>query len=174
MKQLKKISIVLFVTLMLVGCDLTTKEIARDQLRGEQLISYMGGTVKLVYAENIGGMLSLGSGVHEIVRFLVFRVFVAIVLVILFFYIIFKNDLSKLHTAAMVLVLGGGIGNLINRFFNDGRVIDFLVFELFGLHTGIFNLADVYVTIGISYLLLSSIISKYSKEDPAEEGLGES
>lgn len=160
MELLKKIFVIILVTLVLVGCDLTTKEIAKSELKGEQLKSYLGGTVKLIYAENVGGMLSIGSRISEELRFIFFRIFVSLVLIALFFYIVLKSDLNKLQTGAMVLVLSGGIGNLVNRFTYDGRVIDFVVFKIFGVHTGIFNFADVYVTIGISFLVLSSLLTK--------------
>lgn len=165
MKLLKKILLVLAVTLVLVGCDLTTKEIAKSELQGEQLISYLGGTVKFIYAENTGGLLSLGSQISEELRFVFFRLFVALVLAGLFLYIVFKNNIDRFQASAMVLILSGGIGNLINRFTYDGRVIDFMVFKLFGFHTGIFNIADVYVTTGIIFLFFSSMILKFKTEE---------
>ena len=62
---------------------------------------------------------------------------------------------------ALLLVLSGGLGNLITRIGNDGKVIDFIVVELFGYHSGIFNIADIFVTIGVVILIVSSIYLKY-------------
>ena len=166
MKYMKKILLFLFIITMLVGCDLSTKEIARKELKGESSRMYLGGTLQFIYAENIGGMLSLGSRISPELRFVVFRLFVTTLLVLMFFYLVLKPGMGKLRTLAFVLILSGGIGNLVNRYMNDGKVIDFIVLELFGMHTGIFNFADIYVTIGISYLLLSTLIKRHSAGTP--------
>ena len=42
----------------------------------------------------------------------------------------------------------GGAGNLIDRVFRDGHVVDYLVVNVGPLHTGVFNLADIAITLG--------------------------
>jgi signal peptidase II len=51
----------------------------------------------------------------------------------------------------------GGIGNLLDRVFYDGRVIDFMNLGIGRLRTGIFNVADVYITIGILLLAFHAV-----------------
>lgn len=55
----------------------------------------------------------------------------------------------------MILILSGGLGNLIDRVFNEGNVIDFIRVRLPLIENGIFNIADFYVTVGFIILLLS-------------------
>ena len=153
----KKLIIISFSVFCLVGCDLSTKHIAQKELKGQAVQSYLGGNLKLFYIENSGGMLSIGDDLSDGLKFVIFQLFVATVLLILFIYIIRKKNLNKLQSAAFVLFLSGGLGNLIDRLMHNGKVIDFIVLEISGYRTGIFNVADFYVTIGLILLLIFSI-----------------
>lgn len=64
------------------------------------------------------------------------------------------KQMPPLSAAAWSLVLSGGIGNLLDRVLHDGRVIDFMNVGIGSLRTGIFNMADVCITIGVSLLVL--------------------
>ena len=57
-------------------------------------------------------------------------------------------------------IIGGGLGNLADRLFNNFMVIDFLNFGVWNLRTGILNCADLSVTFGAILLLLDEIIWK--------------
>lgn len=160
MKMIKSIIILLISVICLVGCDLTTKEIAKEELRHQQVKSYVGGSVKLTYAENNGGMLSFGSNLSKDARIIIFKILVSIFLAMLLGYLIFKKDIDKWEKFALILFLSGGLGNLINRFTYDGNVIDFMVLEMFSLRTGIFNVADMYVTFGVAIFIFLSFIKK--------------
>jgi len=142
----------------LVGCDYSSKSIAKDKLKGKPVHSYLGGNIELVYAENSGGMLSLGNDLPNNLRVLIFKIFVAIVMCLLFFYGVFKRGIRKWSLVALILIISGGVGNLIDRIMNEGKVVDFIVMNLYNFHTGIFNIADVYVTTGIIILIFSEIV----------------
>lgn len=58
---------------------------------------------------------------------------------------------------AWSLVLSGGLGNLVDRIINDGRMIDFMNIGIGSLRTGIFNVADVYITVGVVVLVFQSL-----------------
>lgn len=162
----KRIFIPLVILVFLVGCDLTTKEVAKDELKGKPIQTYLNGSVKLLYAENDAGMLSLGNELSEELRFIIFRVGVAVFLIGILLYILKGNISEFFERYALILFLSGGFGNLINRIIYNGNVIDFMVFELFGLRTGIFNLADVYIMIGAGVLLVLRLIPE-RKHTPA-------
>lgn len=57
---------------------------------------------------------------------------------------------------ALALVLSGGSSNLIDRFANDGYVVDFINLGIGQIRTGIFNVADVAISVGFLMLLLQS------------------
>lgn len=158
--MLKKILIVSLCIVLLLGYDFTTKKIAKYGLTDHTPKSYLGGTVQLIYQENTGGMLSLGSELSGIYKIILFRILVPLVLVLIFAYTVLKKNLSKWQTAAFILLLSGGIGNWLDRILNDGRVSDFIIVGINNFHTGIFNLADLYITIGVIMILFSNIFSK--------------
>jgi signal peptidase II len=54
----------------------------------------------------------------------------------------------------MVLIAAGGMGNLVDRVLREGRVIDFMNLGLGPVRTGIFNVADVQIMVGLGLLLL--------------------
>ncbi len=70
---------------------------------------------------------------------------------------------SKWLSVGLVLVIAGGIGNLIDRLFRGGLVIDYLEIRLF--HFAIFNFADCCVVVGVimllAYFLFADTISKH-------------
>jgi signal peptidase II len=65
------------------------------------------------------------------------------------------------------MIGGGGIGNLIDRLTRGGRVTDFLFMELGPLHTGVFNVADMAITGGVIWLLVTSFLPKKERDSPA-------
>lgn len=64
------------------------------------------------------------------------------------------KQMPRPSVTAWSLVLSGGIGNLLDRLLHDGGVIDFMNVGIGSLRTGIFNVADVCITIGVSLLVL--------------------
>ncbi len=168
MKFMRKILLVCLSIILLVGCDYTSKKIVKNELRDLSAHSYLGGGINLVYAENSGGMLGLGIGTSEKTKLIIFRYFVVLMLALLFIYTITNKRISKGSIIAFIFIFSGGIGNLIDRFTNNGRVIDFIVMRILNYHTGIFNLADLYITTGVVLLVFLSLLNKYYKPESTE------
>jgi len=143
--------------LVLVGCDQTTKKVAQAELKNTDKTE-IAGIINLQYIENDGGMLSLGNKLPQEIKFIVFILVVSIFLIILFIYILKNQREVFLKQSALVLILSGGLGNLIDRVFNNGNVIDFIRIRLPLVESGIFNIADFYVTLGFVMILLSMVI----------------
>jgi len=143
--------------LFLVGCDQTTKKGAQSELKNKDKTE-IAGIINLQYIENDGGMLSLGNKLPQEIKFIVFILLVSVFLIILFFYILKNQREMFLKQSALVLIFSGGLGNLIDRVFNNGNVIDFIRIRLPLIESGIFNIADFYVTLGFVMILLSMIL----------------
>ncbi len=75
-------------------------------------------------------------------------------------YFLLKNKINKWEHYAMLLVLGGAIGNLIDRIFIS-TVTDFLSFWSFP----IFNLADTFITIGVGIFIIGEFFTKKENEE---------
>ncbi|HZR46207.1 MAG TPA: signal peptidase II [Candidatus Manganitrophaceae bacterium] len=140
-----------------IGFDQATKAAAKALLRSQPPVSFFGGTVQLLYTENPGAFLSLGAGLSESARFGLFTLVVGGFLAGLFLYLCLSRSAARIEAAALSLVLGGGISNLIDRLLNHHRVIDFMVIGIGPLRTGIFNVADVAITAGVGVLFWVSI-----------------
>ena len=146
--------------------DQVTKVIARDALEGEPTRSYLGDTFRLTFIENHGAFLGLGGSLPEIWRTIIFTGFVTIMLVGFLVWVWRTPDLNKMTLVGCALVVGGGIGNLIDRVTNNGGVADFLNLGIGEVvRTGIFNIADVWIVVGAGLLFISGDLSKDDDED---------
>lgn len=159
MKLISRMAVLSVITLSCVGCDQSTKVLAQNILRGQSSVSYFDGLLSFVYAENVGAMLSLGSTLPESLRFILFVLLVGVVLAAAILYILFK-PLNASTVMGVSLAVGGGLSNLIDRLYRDGSVIDFMVIKIGSLESGIFNVADVAITLGVCILYLPLIRSK--------------
>ena len=144
--------------------DQVCKWLASNHLEQYQILSVIPGFFNLILVKNRGmafGILSQSrSGLSY--YFLVATTIVATGVIIFFFYWTKRNQ--KWLTVGLSLILGGAIGNLIDRV-RLGYVIDFLDFFLKGYHWPAFNVADSAVTAGVFWLLINIIIGKDLKED---------
>ena len=75
-------------------------------------------------------------------------------------YILITESLSQYESIAMILILSGGIGNLIDRIFR-GYVIDFINFYYDNYSFYIFNFADTFITIGVIIYIFAMLNSKF-------------
>jgi len=80
-------------------------------------------------------------------------------LVGLFGFLIVNLELRKIHQIGLAFIIGGGIGNLIDRIKFDS-VTDFMLLELGPLKTGVFNMADVSIFLGVVVILATSFSDK--------------
>lgn len=75
---------------------------------------------------------------------------------------------EKLQRYGIALIAGGALGNLIDRFFRGGRVVDFLDFHWFNkAHWPTFNIADTAICIGVTLLIIEAVIAM--KKEKAEK-----
>ena len=115
----------------------------------------------LEYAENNGAFLSLGANLDPNTQYWVFTILVSAVLLGLFLFALrFSHKITLPLLIALALYLGGGLGNLIDRFTNNGHVVDFMSVGVGPLRTGIFNVADMAIMAGgIIFLIYGGILS---------------
>jgi signal peptidase II len=113
-----------------------------------------GDIVRLQYAENTGGFLSIGAALAPRVRTAIFTVGTGLVLMAVLIAAI-KLRRRPWHLVGACLAFTGGASNLVDRV-THGTVVDFLNVGLGDhLRTGVFNIADVAIVLGICSLLLS-------------------
>jgi len=154
----KKLAIIVLVMLN-IGCDQLSKDMVRKYVAPRDYIPLVEDNLILTNVENTGAMLGMGQGLAPIPKLILLQIIPVLVLLILLLRLLQKSNLDLGFIIAFAFVIGGGIGNLIDRI-AYGSVTDFFQIKLGFLKTGIFNMADVSVTIGVLLFLVLSFGSK--------------
>jgi signal peptidase II len=154
-----KIALVAAVAGVVVLADLVSKALLEAAFYGEPTLYLWGDTVRVGYVLNTGVFLSLGHALGPHARFWLFIVGVAGVLAILLGLTLRDPRFRTPEVAAVAAIVGGGIGNLVDRV-RLGAVRDFLNVGIGPLRTGIFNVADMAITFGGIFLVLLPFFRK--------------
>lgn len=147
--------LVLIAVLGTVGCDQVTKHVARSMLAGAPGRSYLADTIRLEYAENAGGFLSLGSTWSPTVRTSLLTIGTGAMLLILAGAAL-RSRPTGWSLLAAILFISGGASNWLDRA-TRGSVVDFMNLGIGPLRTGIFNAADVSILTGAAVFALVEI-----------------
>jgi signal peptidase II len=164
MRTSTRLALLMVIAGATIGCDRITKHIATTLLAGKPTQSLLADTVRLTYAENAGGFLSLGAELPPVVRTALFTVMTGLML-LLMTGVVFGSRWPLWRTAGLTLVVAGGASNWIDRLLR-GSVVDFLNIGVGWFRTGIFNLADVAIMLGVGWFVLAGISASSRAEQP--------
>ncbi len=117
----------------------------------------------LTYIRNKGAAFGVMASSQPVLRISFLLLFSLLAIIFLIVVLRRLPQTEKVLIAALALILGGAIGNLIDRFLY-GEVIDFLDFYWSSFHWPAFNLADSFITIGVTVTLYRLVTAK--GEDP--------
>ena len=119
---------------------------------------YINNFINIILVWNTG----IGFGLFSSENNLFYNIITTIItsINVLLIYMIFKSD--KIRSFFLVIIVGGSLGNLFDRFYYSA-VPDFIDLNYKGFHWFIFNLADVFITLGIICLISMEIF--YYKKD---------
>lgn len=134
-----------------------TKGVARERLASAPPISLLNDTIRIQYVENPGATLGLGSNLPKELRFMLFVLLNGLITFTTLLYALKTHDLRLTQFIGLFLVASGGLGNLLDRLFNDGAAIDFMNIGIGAIRTGVFNVADVLIIAGATVFMLSSL-----------------
>jgi signal peptidase II len=110
--------------------------------------------------ENSGAFLGLGSDFSPVIKSILLLALPVGVLLTVLVYVFKDKSIDKLSLIGYSSIIGGGIGNIYDRFLY-GSVTDFLFIDLGGVFkTGIFNIADLSVTTGMILIIWASFKNK--------------
>ena len=145
----------LLMSTVIIALDLWTKGLATDSLtlyRPVQINSWLNMTL----AHNYGAAFSFLSDAGGWQRWL-FTILASVVTVVLIVWLFRLPIEEKLTAAALGLIIGGAVGNLVDRV-NLGYVVDFIDVYYKTSHWPAFNLADSAITGGVILLLLDGLL----------------
>ncbi len=149
----QRLMLVIAIFIFCVGCDQSTKSIAKSVLSGSESSSYFHDTVRLHLVYNQGAFLSLGSSLPANWRKGLFTVGVAIMLLGTLAFAFWSKPGHVCDVSAAALVFSGGFSNLLDRTAYGGAVADFMNVGIGPVRTGIFNVADLAIVAGFFLLL---------------------
>ena len=145
----------------LIGIDQLIKQWAVQVLQPVGAMPLIPHVVELRFVLNQGMAFSLLSGKQ---LFLIIATSAALLAVA--YGLLFRSRGKRLQQAALVLVLGGGIGNLIDRVLN-GEVVDYI--NLLFMRFAVFYFADICVCVGVALWVLVIFLDELHADDAAKE-----
>ena len=144
-------------TLLVVLLDYITKRIVSGNMVLYQSIPVIKGVFNITYVKNTGASFGMMAGARW------FFVAVTVFLIAAVIYYAVKNKITdKLFLVFASFVVGGGIGNLIDRI-ATGAVVDFFDFCL--INFAIFNVADCFVVVGVILMAIYYIKEEKTKKE---------
>jgi len=152
---------VLVFTAVVVAFDQITKLAIKERFYLGESIELLGDVLRFTYIQNPGMAFGLSFGSP-----LFFTIFASVASVIILIYL-YRMRLESFHARfSLALILGGAIGNLIDRF-AYGKVIDFIDVGFKNTRWPVFNVADSAVTIGMIILVSLVLFEGHKEEAPA-------
>ncbi|MDE7348148.1 MAG: signal peptidase II [Clostridia bacterium] len=170
---LKRILIDFLIFALLLASDLISKDIVMNRLGLSSYRSYtlVDGVFAIYPCFNDGASFSAFSGKTG------FLIALTVILTIVLAAIVVLNALKRPKTSwlfrwSMLLLISGGLGNLVDRVFCDGVVRDFIQYlfldgifqKLFNTSFGVGNVADIYLVLGV-FMICAYIVFDYKEGD---------
>lgn len=140
-----------------VAVDQLTKYIIISNIEFGDRISLIDSFFYLTHWRNTGA----AWGIMQNGRYVLIPI--TIVLSVLLVYFMFKSD-KRFYRFSLSMILGGALGNLIDRIFRPDGVVDFLDFQFGSYHFPVFNAADCFVVVG-TILLAFYTLFMYKDEE---------
>lgn len=151
------------VAAVVVVFDQLTKWVIRTELGIYESLPVVDGLFSITHVRNTGGAFSLFAGAHEAWR-VPFFLFVAVVAIAVLLHFVRRvAPHQRLLLFALGAVLGGAVGNMIDRA-AFGEVTDFLDVYWRGYHWPTFNVADSFITVGMLILIVHSFVAPEEDE----------
>ena len=113
---------------------------------GSEILSSKFLNIRLIWNEGIAfGLLSFNqNSLYNLVSFLIFLI------IIIIFFMILKSE--RLKKYSLLMILGGALGNFFDRVFYKS-VPDFIDLHIGNFHWFIFNIADIFITLGVIFMI---------------------
>lgn len=150
---------ILPISLLLIVIDQIVKILVINKMALQQSITIINNFFNITYVRNTGAAWSILSG-----NVLLLIMISVLALVTIYYYLIKDKDLNKIDIVSYSMLIGGIIGNLIDRIVH-GYVIDYLDFTIFNYNFPIFNIADTLIVISIIIIGISLIVGEYREQN---------
>ncbi|MGE3975384.1 MAG: signal peptidase II [Bdellovibrionales bacterium] len=147
--------------LLLAGCDIGTKTAINSSLVLNESFDVVPHFFSITHVKNPGVAFGLFANSQSNLKF-IFIFFIPLI-VILFLTYKLKSLRSRTEILGYVLIIGGAAGNFVDRMLN-GHVTDFLDFHFRTFYWPVFNLADIFIVLGITLLFSLPYLKNYHRK----------
>lgn len=154
--------VIVFILVLNFSCDQISKTIVRKSVADYEIIPLIDGFLSLTKVENTGAFLSTGSSLPYFIRLILLTLMPVAFLSYGLTLIIRKKNMPQILIIGWCFVIGGGTGNLFDRIVH-GSVTDFLHLDLRLFQTGIFNMADVSIMMGMFIIILGQYLNSLNQ-----------
>ena len=158
--RLLRILIIVLLISANIGCDQVSKNLVRKKMVMYESVRLLGNHLSITHVENTGAFLSLGNDIPNTTKHILLTILPLTILLTGLFLILKNTQIPTSILTGFCFILGGGIGNIFDRAV-FGSVTDFIYLQWGIFHTGIFNFADLSITIGVAIIGCSALIRKY-------------
>ena len=139
----------LFLTTIIVIIDQLTKYLTVQNIALHETIEFIPGFISFTYVQNSGAAWSILEG-----QMWFFYIITVITIAVIFYFLKTEGNTDKIFGTILVLILGGTIGNFIDRLLYK-YVIDMIKTEFISFP--VFNVADSFLTVGVIALFIYTI-----------------
>jgi len=159
-------ALALLTVLVVVSLDQWTKALVVANLSPQDskpVIPLIGQYLVIKYIQNKGAAFSMFAGNNLFLAILI----AAAIGVVVYLYVRMLNTGPLAYKVVFGLIIGGALGNLIDRAHNSGYVVDFISFRIpeINYYFAIFNVADACITVGVLLLLLLVLLGGFGHKN---------
>lgn len=158
-KRLLRTLIILTILSSTISCDQISKNIVRQRMNYNEQIGFINNYLTITKIENTGAFLSVGNSLPQPLKLILLTIIPLIVLGLVLTYLLTSKSLSNITILGICFVVGGGVGNIYDRLMY-GSVTDFLHIDFILFQTGIFNMADVSIMVGMVMIIIESYLGR--------------
>ena len=154
-----------------IGCDQVSKSFVRETVDHQEWIELYQDNLILTNVENPGAFFGWLADLPPVLKGILLSLLPSLAILGILFTVLTRFNLPRGSVIGLSFIIGGGIGNIYDRIVH-GSVTDFLHIDLGLFRTGIFNMADVSIMVGMGIVLFS--MWRANKEEARElSGLSE-
>lgn len=159
MKDLKQKLIPLSLTGVILLLDQLSKSIISLTIKRGDIVEVIGDFFRLWHVRNPNILFGMGGDWPPVLKFILFTIGAILLLGVVFIIYFKSKEIIPEYRWPLAAILGGGLGNILDRIFTEGGVIDFLDFKFYGIfgfeRWPTFNIADTSIVLGcITWLVI--------------------
>ena len=161
--NLRKKLLPLVLTGGIILVDQIVKWVVSKNLPYGRPVEIIGDFLRFTFVQNPALSFSIGRSFGDTGRIILTMVLPMLVVVFVLYYFLAAKDISQGQRWVLAAIMGGGLGNQVDRYFRPDGVIDFIDFKFYGIfgfeRWPVFNIADSTVVVAGITLLVSYLVT---------------